>query len=130
MEEIKHVSITYAYYMCIYVHDGETHSVFRFICQWVPFPTLVGNQNSLCLSSLHCSSPVIRGSHTKLLLFHPVCGRSRFRLWQLIYRIYYIIYNSVGLFFSSPVLGIRFDNEHSSVVCVCMCVCVCGVCGR
>jgi hypothetical protein len=94
VEEIKHVSITYAY---IYVYDGIMHSVFRFICQWVPFPTLAGNQNSFCLSSRNCSSPIIRGSHTTLLfLFHPVCRRSRLRLWQLIYCIRYNIIWSVS----------------------------------
>jgi len=40
--------------------------------------------------------------------------------------IIYIFHNLVGLFFSSPVLSIRFDNEHSSVGCVCVCV----ECGR
>jgi len=120
----------YIIYIYIHVHDGITHSVFRFVCQWVPFPTL--NQNSLCLSSRHCSSPVIRGSHTKLLLFHPVCGRSRLRLWQLIYRIYYIIYNLVGLFFSSPVLGIYALITSTRAWCVCECVwsVVCVQCGR
>lgn len=86
----------------VYGHDAIMHSVFRFICQWVPFPTLISNQNSLCLSSRFCSSPFVLGSHTTLLfLFYPVCERSWLWLGQLIYSIRYNIIWSVS-FSSRP----------------------------
>jgi len=81
----------------VYIRDGIMHSVFRLICQWVPFPTLAGNQNSLCLSSRYCSSPIVLGSHTTLLfLFYPVCGWSWLWLGHLIYSIRYNIIWSVS----------------------------------
>jgi len=82
----------YTYKMVLY-----QHRVFRFICQWVPFPTLTWAIKTVSVYRLSTTAARrhIRGSHTKLLLFHPVCGRSRTltvaTLAAIIYRISNII---------------------------------------